>query len=186
MVFRVFLGIILVFIIIDISPYREAIEYPIIESSDGTEAADLNNYSPFRAALGWEPWPVFRLGAGGAQTATFFIVVGIEEVSATSFILSLRPRAWWDHPEKGQDGDPYERYSKRGPWGVEIEEPTGMRKFYTVLTPRPDDVVGDLCIMVECELVEEDVMVSYVASRNIGDWVLVLGPRRKKTITVAE
>ncbi|CZR64634.1 uncharacterized protein PAC_14532 [Phialocephala subalpina] len=184
-VFKVFLGIIFVFIIIDISPYRETIEYPIIEASDGTEAADLNNYSPLRAALGWEPWPVFKPSASG-EIAIFFIVVGIEEVSPTSHILTLRPRAWWEYPEKGQAGDPYERYSKRGPWGVEIEEPTGMRKFYTVLTPRPDDVVGDLRIMVDCESAEEDIMASYVAGRDVGDWVLVLGPRRENTIAAAE
>lgn len=127
------------------------------------------------------------------STSTNFVVVGKEEVRSLSegeeskeFILTLRPVQWIRRNPGGPPtmaaggpGDPYERVSKRGPWGVEVENPKGDKKFYAALPTRKEDQSGDLRIEVKRE--PYDVIGKYISGLRDGDLVMVAGPKRGKT-----
>jgi hypothetical protein len=169
-------------LVLDAVPFRESIHYPFDEFIAGTEFADLKNISIFRIAQGMEPASVFKLPLIIFLDfpVTVFTVVGIEEDSPTSSILTLRPQEWSKLREDRKAGDPYKRYSKRGSWGVDVEGPNGTKRFYAALDVRAQDSAGDLRIEVENEPVEQDAVWEYVRNLEIGDSVNIRGPRRPK------
>lgn len=95
-------------------------------------------------------------------------------------VLSLRPQIWSERSERERARDPYKRYSKRGTWGVDVEDESGTKKFYAALDVRSQDTFGDLRIEVEKESDEEDRIGQYVRTLGVGDSVSVRGPRRPK------
>lgn len=153
----------------------------------GTDFADQLNITFVLVRMKKEPRIVFM----PYSKFTNFVVVGKEEVrplldgeESTGCVLTLRPVEWIRRNlvgpptmTAGGPGDPYERVSKRGPWGVEVENPKGEKKFYPALSTRKEDQTGDLRI----EVGSYDLIGKYISGLRDGDLVMVAGPKREKT-----
>ncbi|CZR64640.1 uncharacterized protein PAC_14538 [Phialocephala subalpina] len=148
-------------------PFPERLKYRWHKLRRGTDFADFANASPFMMAIKKEPDIVFI----DYTKATNFVVISREDNSSSRDDVRL-PGG------RGGPGDPYERLWKRGPWGVEVENPKGEKKFYAALPTRVEDQPGDL--RIEVRKGSYDVIGKYVLGLRDGDWVMVTGPRREK------
>lgn len=177
------------------------LSYRYIEFIFDRDAADWQDFSFWGVVDGREPGVVFF---ESVRSPTAFVVVQREEMpDATSThldameelsssdedvlqpanVLTLRPVEWIETPggrmgKNKNKGDPYERYARRGPWGVEIETPNGAIKCYRALKVHPEDVKGDLNIQVPQDPACADLVGQYLNRLRSGDRVLVQGPRR--------
>lgn len=66
---------------------------------------------------------------------------------------------------------------------MEVENPSGEKRFYAALPTRSEDQAGDLRIRVERN--PHDVIGKYILDLRDGDLVMVRGPRRESTSAAA-
>lgn len=105
---------------------------------------------------------------------TPFSIVSKEDVSPTSFIVTLRPRSLVDNPKLAKS-DPYEKEWGTGPWSVEFKQPQlQIARSYTPLPPRENDTTGDLRFLIRREANGE--MSRYLARLAVGEQVELRGP----------
>lgn len=110
-----------------------------------------------------------------APKFTPFSIVGKEEVSPTSFIVTLRPKSYIDKPRLAAKSDPYKKEWEKGTWSVEFKQPElQIARSYTPLPPRQDDKPGDLRFLIREEANGE--MSRYLARLGEGDKVELRGP----------
>ena len=106
---------------------------------------------------------------------TRFSIISKEEVSPTSFIVTLRPQSHIDKPGLAGRSDHYTKEWERGTWSVEFKQPElQIARSYTPLPPRPDDKPGDLRFLIREEANGE--MSRYLARLAEGDKVELRGP----------
>ncbi|KAF8861632.1 hypothetical protein BDZ45DRAFT_671708 [Acephala macrosclerotiorum] len=197
----ILLGLFLIFVHTEI--WVEQIDFPLAKYLFGQQIAELTIDPPLFLLLRMVPATVFRVAAGAP-----FKVLGREEISPTTDVLVLRPTEWILKPRLRRRGDPYERFWVRGPWGVEIENPTiigetlwlfgsvqiekpvfdgkGKRvlkkkKFLQVVEAGEQDLVGDLRIEVPKNVGESELdnLGRYIRELKVRDRVLLSGPARR-------
>lgn len=105
---------------------------------------------------------------------TPFSIVGKEEVSPTSFIITLRPKPFVENPKFAKK-DPYEKEWEKGTWSVEFKQPElQIARSYTPLPPRENDTIGDLRFLIRRETNGE--MSRYLAQLPVGGQIELRGP----------
>lgn len=105
---------------------------------------------------------------------TPFSIVDKEDVSPTSFIVTLRPKPFVDNPQSAKS-DPYEKEWEKGTWSVEFKQPElQIARSYTPLSPRENDPTGDLRFLIRRETNGE--MSRYLAQLPVGGRVELRGP----------
>lgn len=182
-------------------PFPADFRYRIFKSFHGTQFADWGDFSIL--GIAWKKQPDFVFTHW--KTPNPFVVVRKEEMLRPSSavletlstpetfpsdvasrkvcVLTLRSVTWLRIPGgRGARGDPYERLSKRGSWGVVIETPEGRKKFCTPMVRRPQDRLGDLVIEVEMEPLISGPVDAYLKQLREGELVLVVGPRREEKV----
>ncbi|PQE19422.1 Riboflavin synthase-like beta-barrel protein [Rutstroemia sp. NJR-2017a BBW] len=104
-----------------------------------------------------------------APRFTPFAIVSREDVSPTSMILTVRPKAKWNR-------DPYAEYWKKGLWSVEFKQPLlQIARSYTPLPPTGNTiVVGDLRFLIRKEPTGE--MSNYLFGLPVDGKVEIRGP----------
>ena len=109
-----------------------------------------------------------------APKFTPFSIVSREEVSQTSFIITLRPRSFAENP-KSANFDPYEKEWERGTWSVEFKQPElQIARSYTPLPPGEDDSPGDLRFLIRREAKGE--VSRYLSRMTVGEQLELRGP----------
>ena len=105
---------------------------------------------------------------------TFFSIISKEEVSLTSFIVTVRPMSFVDNPKLAET-DPYAKQWEKGTWSVEFKQPQlQIARSYTPLPPREVDRPGDLRFLIREEANGE--MSRYLGRLAVGDTVELRGP----------
>jgi ferredoxin-NADP reductase len=105
---------------------------------------------------------------------TPFSIVSKEDVSPTSFIVTLRPKSFVDN-SKPENSDPYEKEREKGIWSVEFKQPElQIARSYTPLPPRENDTRGDLRFLIRREASGE--MSRYIAQLPVETQVELRGP----------
>lgn len=105
---------------------------------------------------------------------TPFTIVGREEASPTSIILTVRPSFVLTSHEK-PDPDTYKTFWGKGSWSVEVKQPQlQIARSYTPLPPNGDDTYADLRFLIRREHGGE--MSGYLHSLPVGSKVELRGP----------
>jgi NAD(P)H-flavin reductase len=105
---------------------------------------------------------------------TPFVIISKDEVSPTSFILTIRPKRFTEHTSSTQS-DPYAKQWQKGTWSVEFKQPQlQIARSYTPLPPRQNDKPGDLRFLIREETNGE--MSQYLAGLAAGDKIELRGP----------
>jgi cytochrome-b5 reductase len=104
-----------------------------------------------------------------APRFTSFTIVSREDVSPTSMILTVRPKA-------NLNWDPYAEYWKKGLWSVEFKQPLlQIARSYTPLPPTGNTIVnGDLRFLIRKEPTGE--MSNYLFGLPVDGKVEIRGP----------
>jgi len=119
--------------------------------------------------------PNDKLQIFSAPRFTPFMIMEKEEVSTTSFIITVRPEK-----VAGLVSDPYEQEWKRGTWSVEFKQPQlQIARSYTPLPPANPSSgsrfkTGDLRFLIRKE--EGGEVSNYLASLPVGGRVELRGP----------
>jgi cytochrome-b5 reductase len=109
-----------------------------------------------------------------APKFTFFSIINKEDVSPTSFIVTVRPKSFVDNPKLAKT-DPYAKEWEKGTWSVEFKQPQlQIARSYTPLPPREVDNPGDLRFLIREEANGE--MSRYLGQLRVGDKVELRGP----------
>ena len=108
-----------------------------------------------------------------APKFTPFSIVSKEQISPTSFVITLRPEFHVLNPKRANI-DPYAKEWEKGTWSVEFKQPQlQIARSYTPLPPR-GDLPGDLRFLIREEAGGE--MSRYVARLVVGDRLELRGP----------
>jgi cytochrome-b5 reductase len=103
---------------------------------------------------------------------TPFTIISREDISSTSFILTIRPKPCISHPP---DSDPYEDHWETGTWSVEFKQPQlQIARSYTPLPPDEHTRNGDLRFLIRKEKGGE--VSNYLAALPLGGQVELRGP----------
>jgi cytochrome-b5 reductase len=95
-----------------------------------------------------------------------------EDVSPTSFILTLQPRYT---PADKNTSDPYKEYWEKGTWSLQVKQPElQIARSYTPLPPVSDSPSTELRFLIRKEYKGE--VSSYLDSLRVGSQVDVRGP----------
>ncbi|TVY16967.1 NADH-cytochrome b5 reductase 1, partial [Lachnellula arida] len=114
---------------------------------------------------------------------TPFAVIGREYVSATSMVLTVRPRAGSVERECG-DQDPYAEAWERGPWSVEAKQPElQIARAYTPLPPLDGNGKRDLRFLIRRE--ERGEVSRYLHGLPLGAQVELRGPKTEAELPAA-
>lgn len=109
-----------------------------------------------------------------APKFTPFSIVDKEEVSPTSFIVTLRPKPFFDNSNLAKS-DPYKEEWDKGTWSVEFKQPElQIARSYTPLPPRENDTNGDLRFLIRRE--NNGEMSRYLAQLPVGGQIELRGP----------
>lgn len=113
---------------------------------------------------------------------TPFTIISKEDVSPTSFILTLRPSRYLTEYSKylkiSQKSAPYSKEWEKGTWSVEFKQPQlQIARSYTPLPPREADEPADLRFLIRYETNGE--MSRYIAQLPVGEQVELRGPHEE-------
>lgn len=107
---------------------------------------------------------------------TPFTIVAREDVSSTSFILTLRPEKFIRNP-KADGEDPYAKEWDTETWSVEFKQPQlQIARSYTPLPPSEDTQMGDLRFYIRKERGGE--VSNYLAGLPVGGQIHLRGPHK--------